>query len=102
MIYHVKVCKQISRLKEAFIERNMETAQRIMAKEAKYLDLETKYRLRHLKRLHQARQESLQTHETHVELMDMLKRINVYTGNIAKTFLTQSEGKPKEMKASDH
>ena len=102
MIYHVKVCKQISRLKEAFTERNMETAQRIMAKEAKYLDLETKYRLRHLERLHQARQESLQTHETHVELMDMLKQINVYTGNIAKTFLTQSEGKPNEMKASDH
>lgn len=100
MIYHVKVCKQISRLKEAFTERNMETAQRIMAKEAKYLDLETKYRLRHLERLHQARQESLQTHEIHVELMDLLKQINVYTGNIAKTFLTQFEGKPKAKKAA--
>jgi len=101
MIYHVKVCKQISRLKEAFTERNMETAQRIMAKEAKYLDLETKYRLRHLERLHQARQESLQTNEIHLELMDLLKQINVYTGNIAKTFLTQAEGKPNAIKASD-
>ena len=101
MIYHVKVCKQISRLKEAFTERNMETAQKIMTKEAKYLDLETKYRLRHLERLHQARQESLQTHETHVELMDLLKQINVYTGNIAKTFLTQFEGQPKAKKAPD-
>jgi len=100
MIYHVKVCKQISRLKEAFTERNMETAQKIMAKEAKYLDLETKYRLRHLERLHQARQESLQTHEIHVELMDLLKQINVYTGNIAKTFLTQFEGKSKAHKES--
>ncbi len=96
MIYHVKVCKQISRLKEAFNERNMETAQRIMAKEEKYLDLETKYRLKHLERMHQARQASLQTHEIHVELMDLLKQINVYTGNIAKTFLTHLEGKPKE------
>ncbi len=87
MIYHVKVCKQISRLKEAFAENNSETAQRIMAKESKYLDLESKYRLKHLQRLHQDRQESVRTHEIHMELMDLLKRVNVYAGNIAKTFL---------------
>ncbi len=33
MIYHVKVCKQVSRLKEAFSEHKMEAAQRIMEKE---------------------------------------------------------------------
>jgi len=87
MIYHTKMCKQISRLKEAFDERNKETAQKIMAKEEKYLNLETKYRLKHLKRLHQKRKKSVKTHEIHMELMDLLKQINVYTGNIAKTFL---------------
>jgi phosphate:Na+ symporter len=92
MIYHVKVCKQISRLKEAFAEANMETAKKIMAKETKYLDLESKYRLRHLERLRQERKESVETHEIHMELMDMLKRINVYTANIAKTYL-ESAGK---------
>jgi phosphate:Na+ symporter len=81
------MCKQISRLKEAFAERNMETAQKIMTKEEKYLNLETKYRLKHLKRLYQKREESAETHEIHMELMDILKQINVYTGNIAKTFL---------------
>jgi len=58
-----------------------------MAKEEKYLNLETKYRLKHLKRLNQERKESVKTHEIHMELMDLLKQINVYTGNIAKTFL---------------
>jgi phosphate:Na+ symporter len=88
MIYHVTVCKQISRLKEAFAEHNMETAHKIMAKEGKYLDLETKYRLKHLERLHQERKESVATHEIHMELMDLMKQINVYTANIAKTFLS--------------
>ncbi len=88
MIYHVTVCKQISRLKEAFAEHNMETARKIMTKEGKYLDLETKYRLKHLERLHQERKESVATHEIHMELMDLMKQINVYTANIAKTFLS--------------
>jgi phosphate:Na+ symporter len=34
MIYHVKVCNQISRLKEAFTEHNLETARKIMPKRA--------------------------------------------------------------------
>jgi phosphate:Na+ symporter len=87
MIYHVKVCKQVNRLKEAFLEHNIETAQKIMEKEGKYLNLESQYRLKHLHRLHQKRKESLETHEIHMELMDIFKQINVYTANIAKTYL---------------
>ena len=87
MIYHTKMCKQISRLKEAFAERNMETAQKIMVKEEKYLNLEAKYRLKHLKRLYREQKESMKTHEIHMELMDIFKQINVHTGHIAKTFL---------------
>jgi len=88
VFYHVKVSKQISRLKEAFAERNLEVARKIMAKESQYLDLESKYRLKHLERLHQERKESVATHEIHMELMDLMKQINVYTANIAKTFLS--------------
>ena len=91
MIYHVKVCKQIKRLEEAFHERDMERAQRIMEKEPKYLDLESKYRLQHLERILHNRTESVETHEVHMELMDHLKQISVYTANIAKTFLSTSQ-----------
>ncbi|MBC8216752.1 MAG: Na/Pi cotransporter family protein [Candidatus Marinimicrobia bacterium] len=84
-IFHTKICKQVSRLKDAFSELDPEIAKRIMAKEEKYTDLETEYRTRHLERLHEEREESIETHEIHMELMDLLKQINVYTGDIAKT-----------------
>ncbi len=84
-IFHTKICKQVSRLKEAFSELDPEIAKRIMAKEEKYTDLETEYRTRHLERLHEEKEESIETHEIHMELMDLLKQINVYTGDIAKT-----------------
>ena len=48
LIYHEKVCNQIYLLQEAFSERNPDKARQIMAKERKYLDLESQYRYRHL------------------------------------------------------
>ena len=84
-VFHTKICKQISRLNDAFSELNPEIARRIMLKEEKYSDLEAEYRTRHLERIHQEREESIETHEIHMELMDLLKQINVYTGDIAKS-----------------
>ena len=90
MIYHEKVCKQLYLLKEAFAERNPEKARQIMLKERKYLDLESRYRIRHLQRLLHKRNESLETHEVHMELMDLMKQAIVYSSNIAKTFVTST------------
>ena len=87
MIFHVKICKQISRLRDFFAEIDPQKALKIMAKEEQYLDLEAKYRNRHLQRFLQQRKETAQTHEVHMELLDLLKQINVYAGNIAKTIL---------------
>jgi phosphate:Na+ symporter len=84
-VFHTKICKQISRLKEAFGERDIEKAKRIMIKEDKYQNLESEYRSRHLERIYEDKKESIETHEIHMELMDLLKQINVYAGNIAKT-----------------
>ena len=87
MIYHQKVCRQIDLLQESFAERNLEKARQIMAKEKKYLNLEAQYRVKHLERIRYDRKESVETHEVHMELMDLMKQIIVYTSNIAKTFL---------------
>lgn len=93
-IYHQKVCKQIRLLKEAFAEQNLEKAQQIMSKERKYLDLELQYRVRHLDRLVGKKVESMETHEVHVELMNLMGQIIVYSSNIAKAFLeTQTREK---------
>ena len=87
MIFHVKICKQIGRLRDIFAETDPQKALKIMAKEEKYLDLEARYRSRHLQRFLQQRKETAETHEVHMELLDLLKQINFYAGNIAKTIL---------------
>ncbi|MEC7730970.1 MAG: Na/Pi cotransporter family protein [Candidatus Neomarinimicrobiota bacterium] len=94
-LYHNKVCKQINRLKKAFSKLDPGKAEKIINKEGKYSALETKYRVSHLERLHQEREESIETHEIHMELMDLLKQINVYSGEIAKTIHSLGELKIK-------
>lgn len=88
MQYHLKVIKQISRLRETFEEKDRTVANRVMAKVDEYTDLEEKLRLKHMNRVIQKKEESLKTHEVHLELIALLKQINVYTINIAKTLLT--------------
>lgn len=90
-IYHQKMCKQIRLLKEAFSERDYEKARIIMAKERKYLSLESQYRIKHLDRVMCERPGSRETHEVHMELMNIMTQIIVYTSNIAKTYLGATE-----------
>lgn len=90
MIYHAKVCRQIRLLKESFAETDIQKALKIMESERKFMDLELQYRVKHLERLLHERKKSVETHEIHMELMDLLKQIVVYTSNIAKTFLDSS------------
>ena len=82
--YHTKVCKQISRLEKSFSDLDPKRALKVMTKEEKYVNLEEEYRESHLERLQNARAESLETHGIHTELMDLMKRINLYSGEIAK------------------
>jgi len=91
LIYHQKVCRRIDLLKKSFMELNLETAREIMSSERKYLDLEEQFRVRHLERIRQEKAASHKTHEVHMELMDLLKQIVVYSSNIAKTFLVKCQ-----------
>ena len=88
MIYHEKVRRQILLLEEAFAEMDPEKAKEILSKEEKYSDLELHYRIQHLERVLHEKQESMATHEVHMELMDLMKQISVHSSNIAKTFLS--------------
>ncbi|MCK5348989.1 MAG: Na/Pi cotransporter family protein, partial [Desulfobacula sp.] len=87
LIYHSKVTKQINLLREAFHETDPEIAYQIMKKERKYLDLESKYRARHLKRIVLKKEDSVETTGIHMELMDLMKQIVLYSANIAKTYI---------------
>ena len=65
-----------------------------MQKERKYLDLESKYRASHLSRIIAEKQESVETSQVHMELMDLMKQVLLYSSNIAKTYVdsTPSQG----------
>ncbi len=91
LIYHQKVCRRIELLKESFMEMDLDAAREIMSSEHVYLDLEEQYRARHLERIRQEQVASAKTHEIHMELMDLLKQIVVYSSNIAKTFLAKCQ-----------
>jgi len=93
--YNVKVCKQISRLEQTFSELDPKKAEKVMVKEEKYLNLEEKYRESHLQRLQASREESVETHAIHTELMEMMKQINVYTGEIAKIIINLAQTEEK-------
>ncbi len=93
LIYHGKVVKQIRLLEQAFKETNPELAFAIMQKERKYLDLELKYRARHLKRIILKNQDSKATTEIHLELMDLMKQLVLYSANIAQTYISTTPNK---------
>jgi len=88
IVYHSKICKQVNRFKKAFSNMDKEKAEKIIKKEGKYSELETKYRINHLERLHQEQKESIETHDIYMELIDLLKQINIYSSEIAKTIRT--------------
>ena len=92
--YHVKMSKQMSRLQDALSEMDPTMAKKILRKEEKYVILESDFRIRHVKRLRDEMEESLETHEVHVEFLDLLKQVSVHLANIAKTIMEieSSEG----------
>ncbi|MBT3302962.1 MAG: Na/Pi cotransporter family protein [Bacteroidetes bacterium] len=99
--FHLKMCKQISRVKKALEEFDPKKAHHIITKETKYQSLESAYRSQHLGRVYGAYEESVKTHQLHMEIMNLLIQINVYCGKIADTIYNTSP-KTKEEKAIEN
>ena len=85
--YHGKLLKQVKRLNKFFTKFDRAKVAKIMTKGEQYKDLDEKYRLEHFKRVSSDVAESVATHQLHVELMDMLKQINIFIELIAATLL---------------
>lgn len=102
LIYHGKVSKQVRLLQAGLKESNAALALKIMKKERKYLDLESKYRTRHLERIVLKNEHAIATNEIHLELMDLMKQIVLYSANIAQTYInTTPEEKEAHLAPSD-
>ena len=67
--------------------------EKIVQKEIKYADLEAEFKIHHLERLQKEGEETVATHEIHMEIMDSLKQINVYVTEIARSIVNVNESK---------
>jgi phosphate:Na+ symporter len=92
--YHENICKQLKRLEHTFAEIDPEIARKTVLMEEKYLELLSQYQSKLLTRLTKEQKQPMKTHLVYWELMDLLKQINVFTGNIAKTILTSIVQEP--------
>ena len=90
--YHTKLVKQVKRLNKFFNKFDRAKAEKIMEKGQKYKDIEEKYRLEHFQRVSGDISESVATHQLHMDLMDMLKQMNIFIELIASTLLSIEEG----------
>jgi phosphate:Na+ symporter len=91
LAYHESICKQIARMEHTFGEIDPEIARKTVLMEEKYLDLLSQYRSELMTRLTKEQKQPLKTHRVYWELMDLLKQINVFTDNIAKTILSSMD-----------
>ena len=89
--YHTKLVKQVKRLNKFFNKFDRAKAEKIMEKGQKYKDIEEKYRLEHFQRFSGDDSESVATHQLHMDLMDMLKQMNIFIELIASTLLSIEE-----------
>ena len=87
MTYHENVCKQIHRLEHTFAEIDPTMARKVVLMEEKYLEFLSQYRSELLTRLTKEQRQPMKTHLVYWDLMDLMKQINVFTDNIAKTIL---------------
>lgn len=83
--YHAKIYKQLDRLEATFSEHKFKKAKKIVSKEEAYAELEAEFKMQHLKRLRKEKEETIATHEIHMEIMDNLKQISVYVTEIARS-----------------
>jgi len=94
--YHTIVMKQVSRFRDALSEMDFKKAKKVLKKDSKYEGLDEEYRRSHIERVHKEKTKSVATHEIHMDLIDMLKQINVYLNNMAKTLMTLKKKKSKK------
>ncbi len=86
--YHKNVCMQISRVEHTYTEIDPEIARKTILMQEKYLDLLSQYRGQLLTLLTREQDMPMETYEVYWELIDHMKQINVFTGNIVRTILT--------------
>jgi phosphate:Na+ symporter len=85
--YHKKVGKQLERLRQMISEMDASVAEKVTKKRDRYASFDSRLRRHHLERMLAMKEASVETHSIHMELMDAMNHINIYSAEIADTLL---------------
>lgn len=85
--YHRRVLASFDQAVAAVDRQEVALARQVVATKAELVELEWQYRKTHYDRLSRALQESVETSQIHLELMDYLRRIDSYVESIAKSVI---------------
>ncbi|MCI5167783.1 MAG: Na/Pi cotransporter family protein [Candidatus Electrothrix sp. GM3_4] len=85
--YHKKIGKQLGRLEQMMVASDAILARKVRKKKKRYDRLNNRLRRHHLQRLLDMKEQSVETHEIHIELLDALNQINDFSADIAKALL---------------
>ena len=85
--YHEKVGKQLDRLKQMISKMDVSLAKKVAKKKDRYASFDSRLRKHHLERMLAMKEASVETHSIHMELMDAMNHINIYSAEIADTLL---------------
>jgi phosphate:Na+ symporter len=89
--FHQHVMNQMNRSMEVFKDLNLERAREMKIKYKKYRLLAMEFEMQHYRRLQDPDSPSLESSETHLELISTLRNIAGHATNIARIFISQIE-----------
>ena len=90
LLYHKKMIKQLKRLNKFFEKFDRTKAEKIVQKMAKNKDLEEKYKLKVSQKTKKAKG-TKGDDKLYIDLMEMLKQLNIFIELIASSLLTLEE-----------
>ncbi|MCI5162075.1 MAG: Na/Pi cotransporter family protein [Candidatus Electrothrix sp. AX5] len=100
--YHKKIGKQLNRLEQMMVASDSILARKVRKKKKRYDRLSQRLRHHHLRRLLDMKEQSVDTHEIHLELLDALNQINGFSADIAKSLIKGGiQDRPSERQDKD-
>ena len=86
--FHKQLIKQVKRLNKFFVKFDKSKVEKIISKHQDYKDLEQKYKLDKESRSNADSSEgSAEINQLHIQLLDMLKQVNIFIELIASSLV---------------
>lgn len=89
--FHGKVSENLDLALVAFSTSDEEIARKVLRHRQKLMDIEAELKEKHIARLNQGLRESLETSSVHLDLLALLRTVNLHMGNLAEAVVRRRE-----------